>query len=132
LVKLIKNRNTIDDKRHEVVIDILVKLTNSLEDLVMKEGAAVGATVDARNALLAAKASLEESAEIVKNVSGEVPVYDPDGLPRSLQVVWVWIGNFGWKNKAKLIGWVIAAGGTVGYAVHRIAPFWRELVESFR
>src|SRR5262249_16690311 len=100
-------------------LEAFVRLTDSIDRLSHQEGIAVGATVDARNALLSAKQQLEQGVAAVREATGShktLPV-GQDDAPSWLRDLSSSLTNLAWKNKAKLIGWIAVAAVSVWHAV---------------
>ncbi len=131
LAKQIVSRALLDDKHRESIIQALIELTTSFDRLAQQEGIAVGATVNARDALVAAKEEINRQwqavKEEVKEATGQHPLLprDPNGTPEFIEKIILHLANFGWKNKAKVAGWVLIAGTSLWHAIEQIAPWFK-------
>lgn len=97
-----------------------------VEHVVEHQITAVGSTVEARKALEASAQSFDKA---VKDQSRKFDTMVDDGegaAPKKLQIASVWLTNFAWKNKRKLIGWTAVATASIYNAIEKIAPYWHE------
>lgn len=84
--------------------------------------------VDKKNADLAIGERLGDKIdEIRKDITGSHALQAPEDLdgeaPHILRVIVVRLTNLGWKNKAKVAGWVLIAGTSIVHAWQQIAPW---------
>ena len=121
LISKLSERWRIEDDHRESVLDAFLKLTTSFEGLAERTNISTGATIDARNALLGARAQLELS---VKEITGQhqlLAAEDADSAPPKMRLIAVWIMDLGWKHKRKVLAGVsTVATGAWAYAAPSI------------
>lgn len=98
----------------------VISLTENLRTLAAADNTAVGATVEAKNALIATQEKLEET---VKEITGQHRLYPedmPGDAPRGIRVLVVKITNYAWPFIVKYILWLITLLASGAYALWKV------------
>jgi hypothetical protein len=122
-------------QRHEMAVKLLGKmrlelasLADQLNTLSASQNIHLGATVEARQALDRTREKLEAAADDMKEVTGQHQLLNPEDeegkAPRPLRVLAVWVTNFGWAHKAKVVGWAGIAAVAAKHAWDVISPYF--------
>lgn len=102
-----------------------VRLADAVNTAVQAQLTATGAIDHATGAIDDAKNELDTARRKFEEVTGEHPVLDSSegAAPKFLQVIVVKFTNFGWKNKAKVAGWVSVGIVAVKHIWDLVTPY---------